>query len=155
SVEGFLEKVRELAERGLAVLLITHRLDEARTIADRLTVLRQGRKVAAHERAAVPSNRELAFEMLGVQVVDEIEVSPPGDRIPLVGRDVSAVNEHKHRVVDCVSLEVRAGEIVGVAGVDGNGQQELLETIAGLRSAHEGTIEWEGRDVTSLDYRDR
>ncbi|MSO94914.1 MAG: ATP-binding cassette domain-containing protein [Thermoleophilia bacterium] len=155
AVAGFLEKVRELAESGIAILLITHRLDEARTIADRLTVLRHGRNVASHDRSTVPSNSDLAMEMLGVRLVDEIEVSEPQDQRMLVVADLSAVNESKQTVINNVSFEVRAGEIVGIAGVDGNGQFELLEAIAGLRHTGAGRVELEGTDLTALSYRER
>jgi simple sugar transport system ATP-binding protein len=154
-VSGFLSQVRELARSGLAVLLITHRLDEARSIADHLTVLRHGRKVAEHDRHSTPSNSELALEMLGVRIVDEIEMFEPSDRATLRVTGLYALDDHKHQVVDNISLTLRAGEIIGIAGVDGNGQLELLETIAGLRRPRNGNITWLGQDITSLGYRQR
>jgi simple sugar transport system ATP-binding protein len=93
--------------------------------------------------------------MLGVRIVDEIEMFEPSDRATLRVTGLYALDDHKHQVVDNISLTLRAGEIIGIAGVDGNGQLELLETIAGLRRPRNGNITWLGQDITSLGYRQR
>jgi simple sugar transport system ATP-binding protein len=152
AVEGFLAKLRQLAESGLTVLLITHRLDEARSVAERLTVLRFGKKIATWDRANLPSNEELAVEMLGVRPVDEIDVPTAAEEVILVTRDLSAVDNHGHPALNEVSLTLRRREILGVAGADGNGQLELLETIAGIRRSREGSVHWRGEDVTATGY---
>jgi ABC-type uncharacterized transport system ATPase subunit len=152
AIPGFLNKVHELARSGIAVLLITHRLNEALAIADKLTVLREGRKVVTHTPDDMPSSTELAVEMLGVRVADHVEIGPPSEEIVLRVRDLVVLDEHKHRRVDGVSLDLRRGEILGVAGVDGNGQLELLEAIVGLRPALEGQLTYRGLDVTGSDY---
>lgn len=146
-VVPFLQGVRRLAEGGLAVLLITHRLQEARSIADRVTILRQGRVVASHTQDDFPSNSELAFEMLGAAVVEHFELGDVGETV-LDVRDLTVRDTSKHVVVDSVSFEVREGEILGLAGVDGNGQLELLESIAGIVPPAHGHIHLGGEDIT-------
>lgn len=155
AISGFLSKVRDLAASGLAILLITHRLDEARTIADRLTVMRHGRVVATHDRTSVPANSELALEILGVRLVDKLATAPPRPDVVLHADGLVAVDEHKRRVLDEISLELRAGEILGIAGVDGNGQLELLESLAGLRRSVAGSVQWQGEEVSGLSYQRR
>jgi simple sugar transport system ATP-binding protein len=152
SVPAFLAKVKDLARAGLAVLLITHRLDEARSIADRVTVLRQGRTVAAYDGGALPSNSDLAVAVVGARVVDDIELSEPGERTVLEVDGLSALDDHKHQAVNDVSFSLRSGEILGVAGVDGNGQLELLQAVAGLRSPKSGHVRLDGEDVTGVTY---
>jgi ABC-type uncharacterized transport system ATPase subunit len=152
AIPGFLTKVQDLARAGIAVLLITHRLNEALAIADQLTVLRQGRKIVTHTPHDMPSSTDLAIEMLGVRVADHVEIGAPREEIVLRVRDLVALDEHRHRRVDGVSLDLRRGEVLGVAGVDGNGQLELLEAIVGLRPALEGEIAYHGVDVTASDY---
>jgi general nucleoside transport system ATP-binding protein len=152
AIPGFLSKVQELARAGIAVLLITHRLNEALAIADKLTVLRQGRKIVTHTRDDMPSSADLAIEMLGVPVADHVEIAEPSEEIVLRVLDLVVLDEHRHRRVDGVSFDLRRGEVLGVAGVDGNGQLELLEAIVGLRPALEGQITDRGIDVTGHDY---
>jgi len=147
--------VRELADRGLAVLLITHRLDEARTIADRVTILREGQTVQSYVNPGLPSNRELAFAMIGTELDEPTELVPPGDDILLQARNIEIVDDAKHAVVNSVSLHINKGEVLGIAGVDGNGQIELLEGLVGLRSVSQGDISYLGADITALSYEDR
>jgi ABC-type uncharacterized transport system ATPase subunit len=155
AVPAFLAKVKELARAGLAVLLITHRLDEARTIADRVTVLRAGRKVAVYDEQDLPSNSDLAMAVVGARVVDHIETHEPADAAALEVDGLSALDDHKHPAVTDVALSLKRGEILGIAGVDGNGQLELLETIAGLRPAKAGRIVLDGEDLTGAGYGER
>ncbi|MEA2408925.1 MAG: ral nucleoside transport system ATP-binding protein [Thermoleophilaceae bacterium] len=153
AVPAFLGKVRELADAGLAVLLITHRLHEARGIADRVTVLRHGRQVATYEKGSMPSAGDLAVAVVGERVVDDIDTFAPGDAEPVLElEDVFALDDHKHPAVNDIGFELRPGEILGIAGVDGNGQIELLQTIAGMRPARVGRVVFDGEDVTGADY---
>ncbi|SHL12483.1 simple sugar transport system ATP-binding protein [Pseudonocardia thermophila] len=149
----FLELVRRLAADGLAVLMITHRLDEAQAVADSATVLRHGRVVARHAGPQLPSNAELAAQIVGTAVPEPTR--PRAEFGPEVLRlaHVSAV-ESGRTVLDDVELSLRAGEILGLAGVDGNGQLELLEVIAGLRRCS-GRIELHGEPVQHLPLRKR
>jgi len=152
AIPGFLAKVQELARTGIAVLLITHRLNEALAIADKLTVLRQGRRIVTHTPDDMPSSRDLAIEMLGVRLADHIEVAEPSEEVMLRVRDLVVFDDQAHRRVDGVSFDLHRGEIFGVAGVDGNGQLELLEALVGLRPVLEGQITYRGLDVTGRDY---
>jgi ABC-type uncharacterized transport system ATPase subunit len=152
AVPEFLAKVKDLARAGLAVLLITHRLDEARSIADAVTVLRQGRKVAAYDGASLPGNSDLAVAVVGERLVDDIEMFEPSGSPVLELERLCAVDDHRHPAVNDVTLSLRPGEILGIAGVDGNGQLELLQAIAGVRPARSGRIAFKGEDVTGLAY---
>ncbi len=151
-VPALLAKVRDLADGGLAVLFITHRLDEVRTVADRISVLRRGRLVRTYEHAALPPNAELAAEMLGAAVPMEAEAHPASDEVCLRVDGVVVRGDHGEARVRGASLELRAGEILGIAGVDGNGQLELVESIAGLREREAGEIAYFGVDLGNADY---
>jgi len=140
--------VRGLVREGLAVVIITHKLDEVMSFSDRIVVMRSGRVVGQ----AQPSNcteQELARMMVGRDVVLRVvkQEGHPGDEA-LVIDDVHVLDDRKLEAVKGVSLVVRAGEIVGIAGVDGNGQRELIEAISGLRSPTSGTITLYGNDIT-------
>ena len=142
--------LRRLRAQGKTVILITHKLREIMAATDRVSVMRQGRMVA-HRDTAATTISELAELMVGRRVVVQVEKGPAQP-----GRDLLSV-EHLRvrddrgaaRVRD-VSLTVRAGEIVGIAGVAGNGQSELLEALAGLRSASGGRILLAGEPVGSV-----
>jgi simple sugar transport system ATP-binding protein len=151
AVEPFLRRVRELADDGLAVLLVTHRLDEARAVADAVTVMRAGRIVARYDRVSLPPNEALALDIVGERVVEPTSIANQSTRDVLRVSDLATRHED-HAVVDGVSLVLREGEILGIAGVDGNGQLELLETLAGLRRADRGSVEVGGVDVTRWSY---
>jgi len=142
---------------GKTVLLVTHKLREIMAITDRVTVMRQGAVVAEVETKAT-SPRELAEKMVGRAVLLQVEKGPahPGAALLAVQglevRDAAGVARVKH-----ASFEVRAGEIVGIAGVAGNGQSELLETLAGMREPSAGQIILGGVDLVAaaLDPRAR
>jgi len=136
-IDVFLEKVRDLADRGLAVLLITHRLDEARSIADRVTILRGGRVIGEYDHKNLPSANDLAHAMVGTTVVERSELSLASQETLLEAYELWVVDEANRRVVNGVTLRVAKGEILGV---DGNGQLELLESIAGLRPTSSGCL---------------
>ncbi len=137
---AFLEMLRRLRGEGRIVILVTHKLAEALAVADRITVLRRGR-VAARLAAAEVTEAELARLMIG-ELASPAQVARPagahgGVALALEGL---AVEQDGRRVLDEVSLTVNAGEIVGIAGVDGNGQSELVEALAGMRRAAGGRI---------------
>ncbi|MFM8507148.1 MAG: ABC transporter ATP-binding protein, partial [Actinomycetota bacterium] len=142
----FFEIVRTLVAAGRGVIFITHKLKEALTIADRINVLRRG-KVVGETAPSATNEDEIAEMMVGraVQLVVDKHFAKPGD-VMLAVRDLTVVEPDGRTVVDGVSFEVRRGEIVGVAGVQGNGQTELVEAIAGLRRAAGGSVALAGRD---------
>jgi simple sugar transport system ATP-binding protein len=139
----------------MAVVLITHKLDEVLDIADRITVMRRG-EVAAEIEADGASAEDIARAMVGRPVLLEVEkpVANPGETaLSLAG--VSVRRARGDRALDGIDLTLRAGEILGVAGVEGNGQRELIEAIVGLRSLESGTVSIAGRDVAGVPVADR
>ncbi len=140
--------LRALAAEGKAIIFISHKLDEVMTVADRVTVLRKGRNVATLDVAATDKH-QLAELMVGREVattIDKDDVEPG----PVVLRIDGVVARNNRGIVALkdLSLEVRAGEILGVAGVAGNGQRELTEVVTGLRRAEQGTVTVDGDDLT-------
>ncbi len=149
------EVVRELVKQGSSVIFITHKLGEVMEIADQITVMRRG-KVVGVTTPAESSPADLARMMVGRAVllrVDKQE-SRPGENVLLL-ENVSVTDDRHQPAVTGLSLAVRAGEIVGVAGVEGNGQLELVEAIAGLRPLRSGRISIAGRDVTGRGTAER
>jgi len=140
----------ELRAHGTAIVLITHKLPEALGIADRLTVLRGGRVIATKDPTSL-TTQDLARMMVGREVLLDVAKPShePGD-VVFAAHALAARDDRGMQALQGVELEVRAGEIVGVAGVDGNGQTELVEVVAGLRPASSGTIEWLGETIEDL-----
>lgn len=154
-VDEFFGIVAELKGRGATIIFITHKLKEALAIADDITVLRGG-KVAGHADPATATPEVLASMMVGRDidlVVDKTESEPGREVLQL--NDVQMVDEYGRALLDKVSLTVRAGEIVGVAGIQGNGQTELVEAITGLLPIDSGRIEMLGKDITHFSPRQR
>jgi simple sugar transport system ATP-binding protein len=151
--ERLFEVVRGLTAAGSAVIFITHKLGEVMAASDRITVMRRGRVVATTDPAQ-SSAADLAQLMVGRPVLLRVEKGPAHPGEPVLRLEGLTVEDDRHRVaVDDVSLEVRAGEIVGVAGVEGNGQEELAEALTGLRRAHAGRILLLGRDIAHRGTR--
>jgi simple sugar transport system ATP-binding protein len=153
--QPFFDVLERLKKAGKTIIFITHKLDEVMRIADKVTVMGRGQVVAEVE-TAVTSPRELARLMIGRDVVLDIkrEDIEFGD-VVLEIEDLSAVNDRGLEALDCISLNVRKGEIVGIAGVDGNGQAELAEIIAGLRDSQKGCIRIDGKDITGASVAER
>ena len=151
----FFEVLRRLAAAGRTILFITHKLEEVMAIAERVTVMRDGR-VTAEKEIADLDPREMARLMVGRDVVFEIRAtshSTGEERLRVAG--LRAYNDRGSLALDDVSFALREGEILGVAGVDGNGQTELAEVIAGLRSAESGVIHIAGVDASQASVADR
>lgn len=147
-VTELFEIVRELVKEGLAVVIITHKLDEVMAFADRIVVMRAGR-VVGETSPSECSEAELARMMVGRDVVLRVEksVSHPGEPV-LEVTDLKATDDRKLEALKGVSLTVHAGEILGIAGVDGNGQSQLVESIVGLRRPTAGSVQLRGEDIT-------
>ena len=146
--------LRGLTEQGTSVVFISHKLNEVLDIADRVTVLRRGEKIDTVPTEGA-TERSLARLMVGRDVLLRVEKPEhrPGEPLLRV-EDLSARDDRGLPAVRGVTFEVRAGEIVGLAGVDANGQSELIETIVGLRKPDAGTVTIDGRDVTHLGPRE-
>ncbi len=146
--------LRRLADEGHSIIFISHKLYEVLEIADRITVIRRGRVVGS--RVPAETNEEdLAQLMVGRDVelvVDRGESHPAGPVLAVA--DVSVKNDRGREIVHEVSFEVRAGEIFGIAGVAGNGQDELVEAITGLRRVSAGRVTLDGVDVTAEGIRE-
>ncbi len=154
-VEEFFGIVAELKGRGATIIFITHKLKEALAIADDITVLRGG-KVVGHADPATATQEGLATMMVGrdIDLVVDKTSAEPGDDV-LVLEDVHMVDDYGRALLNHVNLSVRAGEIVGVAGIQGNGQTELVEAITGLLPLASGRISFLGQDITSASPRAR
>jgi ABC-type uncharacterized transport system ATPase subunit len=132
------DALRQYRDSGLSVIFITHKLDEVFALSDRVTVLRHGRNVATLDVSAT-NLQELVTHMVGRRVATGFDVPPSSPGRPLLQITQLGVVGERVNVQD-VDLEVRVGEIVGVAGVDGNGQRELIEVICGIREADSGSV---------------
>ncbi len=146
--------MRRMAEEGRTVIFITHKLEEVMAVSDRVTVLRKGKVVGSlHTRDT--NERELARLMVGREVIFHLEKAPvtPGRDVLRV-EEVSALNDKDVPALRKVSLTVREREILGIAGVAGNGQRELVEVITGLRPVTEGRVYIDGEEVTNRSARD-
>ncbi|MFF1574479.1 ABC transporter ATP-binding protein [Leifsonia sp. NPDC058292] len=144
--------MRQLKEQGTAIVFITHKLREVREVADKITVIRLGKVVG--EVAPTASNTEMASMMVGRAVSLTVEKTPADPGAPaLVVRDLSVIDPIGQLVVNRVSFDVKAGEILAIAGVQGNGQTELTEAILGLQPRVEGEIELDGKSIQGHSVR--
>ena len=152
--DELMEIMRGLAKSGTSIVFITHKLREVKAVADKITVIRQGRVVG--EAKPSTETAELASMMVGREVgltVDK-KIADPG-KVVLRVSDLSVLDDRDQRAVDHVNFEVRAGEILAIAGVQGNGQTELAEAILGLRAIHssDGDISISGTSVRGKSVR--
>ncbi len=147
------EIVNSLKADGKSIIFITHKLNEVLEIADRITVLRRGKTIETVPREGA-TEASLAKAMVGREVLLRIEKSPaqPGDVLLSVD-DLHVRDERGIEKVRGISFEVRAGEIVGIAGVDGNGQTELIDAITGLQRIESGTVRVAGRELKNASAR--
>ncbi|TJY41390.1 ABC transporter ATP-binding protein [Cohnella pontilimi] len=147
--------MKNLIAEGKSIILITHKLKEIKEFADRCTVIRRGKTIGTVE-VADTSEAQMAEMMVGRQVSFKVHKteSKPGD-VVLKLESLNVKSSRKALALHDFSLEVRAGEIVGIAGVDGNGQSDLVEAVTGLRKAESGKIYLNGKDITGIPVRDR
>ncbi len=154
-VEGLFNFMRSMAAEGRAVVVITHKLPEVMAVSDRVTVLRHGEVVA---RLMTRDTRpdELAEKMVGREIPHSQGVieGSPSETVALEIQQVSALNDKGALALDGITLSVRAGEILGMAGVAGNGQTELAEVLTGMRRAISGKVLVGGKDVTNAPARE-
>ena len=154
-VTEFFGIIRSLRDAGKALVFITHKLGEVLEVADRISVLRGG-KVVGDGDPKTATEAELAEMMVGRAVQFEVEKKPAHPGRPLLeARGLTVVNEREELAVDGVDLAVHEGEVVGIAGVQGNGQTELVEALTGLRSLVRGTVAFLGEDITTASTRKR
>jgi len=153
--EGLFHFMRLMAAEGRAVVIITHKLPEVMAVSDRVTVLRHGEVVARLETKDTNPN-ELAEKMVGKEILRKKEVpeGQPSEKVVLEIRQVSARNDSGVLALDNVSLSLRPGEILGIAGVAGNGQTELAEVLTGMRKVASGKVLVQGKDLTNASPRE-
>lgn len=145
--------MRNLIREGKSIILITHKLKEIMTVSDVVTIIRRGKVIDTVVTSQTNPN-ELAAMMVGKEVSFEVSKTEatPGHAV-LEVKDVTSFNDKGLKVLDHINLEVRAGEILGIAGVDGNGQSELIDAITGLRKVASGQVVLNGKDVTNQKPR--
>jgi len=152
-VDALFENLRDLRKNGHSVLFISHKLDEVLAIADDITVMRRGTTVGEAEPGKV-TKRQLAEMMVGSELPSpEATGSTVTDVVQLALEHVTLTDEFGRNLLTDISFEIHQGEVLGIAGVEGNGQAELVETVMGMRDATSGTIRLGDRDVTEWDTR--
>jgi general nucleoside transport system ATP-binding protein len=143
-----------LRREGMAIIFISHKLNEVLDIADRVTVLRRGKMIDTVPTEGA-TREGLARLMVGREVLLRVEKTPSSPAEPLLTVEgLSVLDERELEAVRDVSFEVRAGEIVGIAGVDGNGQTELIDAVTGLRKAQAGRVAVAGKEITNDGARE-
>ena len=148
-IEDLIKIIRNLTKEGLSVIIITQKLKEIKAIADHCTVIRRGKYIDTVKVDEVTED-DLATMMVGREVnfkVDKEDAQPKETVLEI--NDLVVKDSRKISAVDGLSLEVRAGEIVGIAGIDGNGQSELVEALTGLRKCHSGSIKINGHEIVN------
>jgi ABC-type uncharacterized transport system ATPase subunit len=145
--------MRQLTQRGVSIIFITHKLKEVLAVADRITAMRRGLVVGTTTPAETDEHK-LAAMMVGREVILTVEKAPakPGE-VVLNVEDLSILDERGVEVVRNLNLQVCAGEILGIAGVQGNGQTELVEALTGLRKRKSGKVVLSGKDIPELHPR--
>ncbi|WP_276905592.1 ABC transporter ATP-binding protein [Peptoniphilus duerdenii] len=153
-IDEFVDIIKSLSDQGKTIILITHKLKEIKAMGDRCTIIRRGKKIDTVDVNSV-SESELADMMVGrsVNLTVNKEDREPGDVVlsisNLIVKDARKINK-----VNGLNLDLKAGEIHGIAGVDGNGQSELLEALSGLRYIESGSITINGKDITNHTPKD-
>jgi simple sugar transport system ATP-binding protein len=154
-VDELFGNLRELKAEGLTILFISHKLDEVLSVADEITVMRRGTTVASVLPKDVTA-RKLAELMVGSALpVPELRESTVTDRPVLQARGLTVTNADGRTVLDDISFTIHAGEVLGIAGVEGNGQAELVEALMGIRSPASGSVHLADADITRMSTKDR
>jgi simple sugar transport system ATP-binding protein len=153
-VKGFFEALRNLKKSGIAVVLITHKLDEVMDITDRVTVLRRGRNVATQPTNTI-DQKKIAHMMIGENIPPMTEKARTSSSQPILQvRHLHVFDDRGLESVRDLSFDIRAGEVMGVAGVSGNGQRELVQALVGLRKVASGSIKLDGKEVAGKSTRE-
>ena len=154
-IEFLLKIIKGLRDGGKTIILITHKLEEIKKVADRCAILRRGELIDVLDVQST-STKEMASKMVGREVSFTLDKTPAKFRdVVLDVKNLTVTNEDKFQVVKNVSFSVHGGEIFAIAGVSGNGQVEIADAIAGLMKAHSGQILLNGKDITEYSIRKR
>ena len=154
-IDELIKIMKNLINEGKSIIIITHKLKEIKAAADRCTVIRRGRYIGTVD-VKTTSEAEMAKMMVGREVSFKVDKKPanPGEVVVDI-INLSVKNNKKVLGLKNFSIDVRAGEIVGIAGVEGNGQSELIEAITGLRKSESGTINFKNKNITDESIRNR
>lgn len=154
-IDELMKIMRNLIKEGKSIIIITHKLKEIKAVADNCTVIRRGKYIGT-VNVQETSQAKMAEMMVGRPVSFNVEKEDkePGEVILKVD-NISVMNNKKVLGLKNFSIEVKAGEILGVAGVEGNGQSELIEAITGMRNVQSGKVYFEGKDITDMSIRKR
>ena len=152
--QDFFGVLRKLKNEGYAIIIITHRMSEIMEISDRVTILRDGKKIK--ELVTAETNpKELSMYMIGRELKGDFEIKEqPDNGVALELKEI-CIKKGEKALLDHISLTVKKGEILGIAGVDGNGQTELAEVISGIRKSTSGTIHFLGEDIERFNVKQR
>ena len=156
-IDELMDTMREFAKEGKSILFISHKLNEIMSVADRVTVLRKGKYIGTVETKDT-DKQSLSNMMVGRPVQLEVVKAPAQPKetvLHVEGLTIASRGHHKRNAVDGVSFDVRAGEIVCVAGIDGNGQTELIYGLTGLEKTKSGTVTLCGQDISHASIRQR
>ncbi len=153
--EYFFDVLRKLKEEGYSVIIITHRMHEIMSISDKVSILRNGKKVV-DLNIEETNESELSLHMLGRELENNFQAVEINKReVAISLKDVSIKKHHQKAKIEDISFEIMKGEIVGIAGVEGNGQNYLAEAICGIQKISEGKIVFEGKEITKHKVRER
>ena len=154
-IDELMQIMRNLAAEGKSIILITHKLEEIKAVAEKCTIIRRGKLVGVVDVTGT-SVEEMAALMVGRPVSFKVDKGEPriGEAV-LEIRNLDVLNNQHVLGVKDFSLTIRRGEIVGIAGVDGNGQSELVEALSGLRKVEGGQIVFKGQDITNASIQER
>lgn len=154
-IDELMQIMRNLAAEGKSIILITHKLEEIKAVAEKCTIIRRGKLIGVVDVAGT-SVEEMAALMVGRPVSFKVDKGEPriGEAV-LEIRNLDVMNNKHVLGVKDFSLTIRRGEIVGIAGVDGNGQSELVEALSGLRKVEGGQIVFKGQDITDASIQER
>ncbi len=154
-IQELMKIMRNLITEGKSIILITHKLKEIKAIAERCTVIRRGKLIGTVD-VATTSEAKMAEMMVGREVSFQIDKEPQKPGAPVLRiEDLTVINNRKVKGLKGLSLEVHTGEILGIAGVEGNGQTELVEALTGMRKAESGKIFMNEEEITYKSIRDR
>ncbi|MHC5228222.1 ABC transporter ATP-binding protein [Enterococcus sp. LJL99] len=152
-IDELMEIMRGLVNEGKSIILITHKLDEIKKVADRCTVIRRGKSIDTVDVKDV-SSQQLADMMVGRSVSFKTDKKPANPKeVVLSIKDLVVKESRGLEAVKKLSLDVRAGEVVGIAGIDGNGQTELIQALTGLRKVESGSVTLNGDSITNMKPR--
>lgn len=156
-VDAFLKMLKMLREDGYGIILITHKIREVLDCSDKVTILREGRVVYSTSVDESTTEKELVSEMIGKKEIPQTDESNgySGEQVELLRvKELTVEDDRGQEILANINLSLKAGEIIGVAGVSGNGQKEIVEALFGVRKIKSGTIEVKGKDFTGRSVRD-